>query len=229
MKPIHKNLLITAITSIGIGAFAILPVVFSDNGYVAGFVFFPLLLLIGIVAFILFFAGLVTVTKKIGPFLLLSSILLPSGFVVAGIISKQLELGSYREQPMRPIAAPIANKVLFKKEASHEKIEMFWTDIIGYPTDDRGGHWSRPGVSGGFRPGDENGYEVIVFSFRPEATEEEKNDVRERIKNYPPVYQFLENVDTTPVETPKLEADNSNTKKAVNVAPREPNTFKTVQ
>lgn len=129
---------------------------------------------------------------------------------------------------MQSIAAPIGNKVLFKKEATHEEIERFWTDIIGYPTDDKGGHWSRPGVSGGFRPLDENGHQVIIFSFRPEASEEEKNDVRQRINNYAPVFQFLENVDTTQVETLEPEIDNSTATKPVSNATREPKTFKTL-
>lgn len=213
MRPIYKRLIITAVASLGVGALAVIPVVNSENGYVAGYVYFPLIFLIGIVCFGMVLAGLITITRTEGPYLLLAAVLLPVGFFGAAFISKSLELGAYREEPMRPITPSVANKVLFKSEASHDEIEQFWTHVIGYPTDDRGGHWSRPGVGGAFRPGPQNGHEVIVFSFTPSATEEEKNDVRERIRNYPPVYQFVENVDTTPAETPVPDGDNSIPKK----------------
>src|SRR5690242_15231875 len=112
MKPVYKNLLLTALGSLGLGALAIVPVVDSDNGYVAGFVFLPLLLLIGIVVFVLFIAGLITITKPAGPFLLLSAVLLPTGFFGGAFVAKTLELGAYREEPMIHFPPPIANKVL---------------------------------------------------------------------------------------------------------------------
>ena len=228
MKPIHKRLFATTILALSVGALAIVPVVNSDNGYVAGYVFFPLLCLIGLAAFILFVAGLVTIVKGPGPYLLLASIMLLAGFFGAAFVAKSLELGAYQEQPMRPIAEPIANKVLFKKEASHEEVERFWSHVIGYPTGPTS-HWSIPGVGGGFRPGPERGHEVIVFSFRPEATEEEKDVVRERIRNYLPVYQFLENVDTRPTETPEPDIDNTNTKKPVKTPQIEPSNLRIVR
>ncbi len=67
MKSIHKRLLLTTALSLSVGALAIVPVVNSDNGYVAGYVFLPLLLLVGITAFVLFFAGLLTIVKGPGP------------------------------------------------------------------------------------------------------------------------------------------------------------------
>jgi hypothetical protein len=221
MMSIYKRLLITVLASLGVGVLAIIPVVNSENGYAAGYVYFPLIFLIGIVCFVMIFAGLITITRTEGPYLLLAAVLLPVGFFGAAFVSKSLELGAYREEPMRPITPAVANKVLFKSDASHDDIERFWTHVIGYSTDDRSGHWSRPGVGGAFRPGPQNGHEVIVFSFTPSATEEQKNDVRERIRNYSPVYQLLENVDTTPAGTPVPDVDNSIPKKTAVGSPRE--------
>ena len=163
VRPIYKRLLITGVASLALGALGIIPVVNSENGYVAGYVYFPLILLIGFGCFVMVLAGLITMTRTEGPYLLLAAILLPVGFFGAALVSKSLELGGYREEPMRPITPPIANKVLFKSGASNEEIERFWTHVIGYPTDDRGGHWSRPGVGGAFRPGPKTLTKLLFF------------------------------------------------------------------
>jgi hypothetical protein len=224
MKTIHKRLLATTILALGVGALAIVPVVNSDNGYVAGYVFFPLFCLICITAFILFFAGLVTITKAPGPYLLLASILLPVGFVGAAFVSKSLVLGAYKEDPMVSFPPPIANKVEFKLDATDEQIEKFWTQIIGY-SETLGGMSFRPGVVSAAR----SGHRTITFAFRDNATDEQKNDMRERINNYPPVQRFLESVDTRPTETPEADIDNANTKKPVKVEPREPSRVEIVR
>ncbi len=43
-----RKLLIVAAISLGLGVLAIVPVVQSDNGYVAGFIFLPMLMLVGV-------------------------------------------------------------------------------------------------------------------------------------------------------------------------------------
>jgi hypothetical protein len=200
----------------------IVPVVTSQNGYVAGYVYLPMLFLLAVACICLFIIGFAFLLREsmTGLYFLIAMLTLPAGFFGSALTAKYLEVGAYQEDPIRPIVAPIANKVLFKKDAHHEEIERFWTHVIGYPTDDRGGHWSHPGVGGAFRSESEDGHEVIVFSFRPEATEDEKNDVRERIRNYTPVYRFLENVGTTRIETPDIKIDTSNTKKVFERSPR---------
>ena len=216
MNPIYKKLLITALWSLGLGALAIVPVIHSDNGYVAGYVFFPILLLIGAAALLLFIGGLITVTKPAGPFLLLFAFLLPVGFFAGGFVAKTFELGAYREQPMFHFPPPIANKVLFKKEATHDEIERLWTHIIGYPTGETSS-WTRPGIEGAARTAAENGHEVVTFSFRPEATEDQKSDIRARINSYPPVFHNFEDVPTaTPAaSTSPSTVSNVETKKYV--------------
>ena len=140
---------------------------------------------------------------------------LPAGFFGSANTAKLLELGAYREEPMTPIVAPIANKVLFKKDATHDEIERFKTAVI-----------SHQGVGSRGDNGEENGHRVVVFEFWPDASEEQKNEIRERIKNYPPVYQYLENVDTTTPQVPS-PANPTNTKQPHTVP--EPNTFKHTQ
>src|SRR5688500_1156174 len=128
MKPIYKRSFITAPVSLGVGALAIVPVVTSDNGYVAGYAFFPLFLLVGLVAFVLFVVGLIRIKENSGPILLLAAVLLPAGFFGAALISKQLELGAYREDPMVPIVPEASNIVLLKKGTTEEQISAFWNE-----------------------------------------------------------------------------------------------------
>ena len=219
MKIFYKKLFFSTVASLVTGAAMVVPIVTSENGYSAGLIMSLLILLLAGICVILFIIGFAFLFREnmIGLCFLLAMLALPTGFFGTAITAKQFELGAYREEPMTPIAGPVANKVFFKKGSTHEEIERFWTHVIGYPTNDRGGHSSHPGVRGGFRPGPENGHEVIAFEFRSDATEEEKADIRERIKNYPPVHQYLENVDTTPIQDETPPPNPGQTKKAVTV------------
>ena len=202
MRPIFKNLLITSVCSLALGALANVPVINSANSYVASYPFLLLLILIGIVAVVLFITGLITISESIGPLFLLSAILLPTGFFGGAFIAKALELGAYCGEPMISFPPPVANKVLFKKGATDEEIARFWSHIIGYPTGENSS-WTRPGIESAARTPAENGHEVVTFSYRPNATEEQRADIRVRINSYPPVFQYLENVTTAiPIPSP---------------------------
>ena len=146
MKPNHKYLLITVIGSLSVGALLLALVITSDNGYVAGFVFLPLLLLIGIISFILLFIGLIQITKKAGPFLLLSALLLPIGFFGAAYIAKQLELGAYREDPMVPLTPENSNIIIFKTGTTENQINHFWEEVLSVERSDNRGYDHLPGI-----------------------------------------------------------------------------------
>ena len=90
MNPIYKKLLITALWSLGLGALAIVPVIHSDNGYVAGYVFFPILLLIGAAALLLFIGGLITVTKPADRFFFFSLFYYRLDSSLEGLLRKRL-------------------------------------------------------------------------------------------------------------------------------------------
>ena len=106
MKGIYRNLVISGILSLGLGVLSIMPVVLSENGYVAGYVYLPLLILIFLVAAILFLVGfgLIAASKKAGPYILLSSILIPVGFFGGAFVFKYFEVGAYRVEPMIPFS-----------------------------------------------------------------------------------------------------------------------------
>ena len=211
MKQVLKCLLPTALLSIALGVLAIVPVVQSDNGYVAGYVYFPIVLLILLVSIILGIGGLVMLAawKRAAPFLLTAALLIPSGFFGSAFVAKSFELGAYREQPMRPIIPAVANKVVFKKDATDEDVQKFWREVLSDPVG-KSGEKTRPGIQSIGSSLPENGHEVVVFAFFPGATESEKADVRSRIRANEPVQDYFENVETKPPPTPETSVSNSN-------------------
>lgn len=216
-------LIIIAVISLTVGALAIVPVVKSENGYVGSIAFFFLFILVCIVTVILFLAGLLCLpfSKKIGISVLTSTLMLPVGFFGAAITSKHFEIGAYKEQPMRPIIPQTANKVIFKKDATHDEVQAFWREVLSEPVGETGSK-SRPGIQAVASNPDENGHEVVTFAFFENATEEQKADIRRRINEYEPVLEFLEDVDTTP----KLrKVENDPYKQNTKGISREPDTF----
>lgn len=224
MNKYLKYAIVSGLLAVSVGICGTAIVVQSENGYVGSMMYGPLIMAFGVLCFLTLFGGLVTLTKPAGPALLLATLLLPVSFLGTAGIAKYFEWGAYREEPMVSFPPPIANKVVFRSDATDEQIERFWTHIIG-TSDSEGGMSFRPGVRSATR----SGHRTITSAFRDDATEEEKDYIRERIRNYRPVHQYLENVDTLQQKHPEPNIDNVNTKKPVVIAPREPNTFKTVQ
>jgi hypothetical protein len=62
-----RNLLLSILLPLGLGILAILPVINRDNGYLAGFVFLPLFILVLLGSAGLFVAGLVAMGMKRTP------------------------------------------------------------------------------------------------------------------------------------------------------------------
>ncbi|MBA2378429.1 MAG: hypothetical protein H0V76_02505 [Blastocatellia bacterium] len=142
-----KFIIGTSLLSLTTGSLAIAPVVMSENGYVGSIVFLPVLIVVLIVAALTFLVGIVVLAtwRELGPYILLFAMLLPIGFFTGAMISKHLEIGAYKVEPTRPVVPAISNKVLSKKEATHDEVQRFWTEIVGYPTG-KASRWSRPGV-----------------------------------------------------------------------------------
>jgi hypothetical protein len=86
-----------------LGILAIVPVIRSQNGYVGALDFALMLVLVALVTITVFIAGLLTRKEEIGFCLLLAALILPIGFCGSGLISKQFQIGAYREEPMIPI------------------------------------------------------------------------------------------------------------------------------
>lgn len=215
MKLFERVLLSVALPLVA-GCSLLIPVITSDNGYVAGFVFLPLFFLVSLVAGALFIVGLILTGLKgrAGLWWLPAGPLVFAGFIGLALTAKQFGLGAYREEPMISFPPPIANKVLFKKDATDEEIDKLWTHVLGYPTSETS-HRTRPGVQSVARTVAEDGHEVVTFSFFSDATEEQKVDIRKRIQSYPPVFRYLENVPSaTPTPLPSMQLNaNVKTKK----------------
>jgi hypothetical protein len=198
----HIKIGLVALISLITGALCLFPVVTSENGYVGSIVFFFLLVLVLGIAAIGFLIGLVVTatSNRVGPYIILFAVFLPIGFFGGAVVSKYLEIGAYRIEPMSPIVPAVANKVVFKKDATHDEVQEFWQTILSEPHN-VSGSMTRPGVRGITSNIPENGHEVVTFVFFETATDEQRADIRRRIMANPSVYQYLENVNTSVVTT----------------------------
>jgi hypothetical protein len=79
----------------------------------------------------------------------------------------------------------------FKKDSSKERQDYFYDNILMKPV--QGGHWMRDGVQGAFGI-DEHGYKGFGITFCPDATQEQREDIKKRLAESPLVYKVYENV-----------------------------------
>lgn len=195
MKTVYKKIFLIFLLSFVIGSGAISLVVRSDNGYVAGFVFLPILFFISLLSLILFIVGfiLLVLKEKSAPWILLSAVLIPSFFISSGLIAKHFEIGAYREEPMVSIPEEISSIIVFKKGVTNDQVNDFWNTILSTEGSDKRGFETIPGVRTISSLQTKNGNEAIAFSFFPNATEEQKQFVFTKVKSSPIVYQLLEN------------------------------------
>ena len=194
----NKNLnriILSIFLPIALGCGAILPVVNSENGYVAGYVFFPLFLLIGLATLCLLIAGLIylVIETKLGGWILLAAFLLPASFISSASIAKYFEIGAYRQEPMISFDDEMSNIILLKEGTNNDQIEDFWHKTLLIEESDEKGYKHRTGIGTIGRIQSRNGHEAIAFGFFPNATEEQKQIVFEKVKYSPIVYELLEN------------------------------------
>jgi len=103
--PTLMGLAITAILSAVAGSIPTAILASTENGYVAGFVVLPLLLLLGIVRILLFICAILFIAKEkfaLGLYFLLSVPLIPAFWLGSAIVAKHFEIGAYRVEPMVP-------------------------------------------------------------------------------------------------------------------------------
>lgn len=200
------RVILAVVLPIAVGCLFILPTITSDNGYVAGFVFLPFFILAILLSVGLLLGGLIATGIKGRPGLwwLPAGPLLIVGFLGLAFIAKEFGWGAYREQPMIPFPPPIANRVDFKQNATHEDVEGFWTHVIGYQTDGDGAYF-RPGVQSAVRSGER----TVTFAFRADATDEQKADIRVRISAYSAVERYVENVPSEFADPPERDVISS--------------------
>lgn len=83
----------------------------------------------------------------------------------------------------------------YKKESSKAARDHFYENVLNKSVS--GGHWPRDGVQALFRI-DRNGYEGFGITFRPEATPEQREEIKKILDESPLIYKVY--VDIVPVE-----------------------------
>lgn len=195
MSAIYRNFIVTFLVSVVIGCGATLMVASSANGYVAGFVVLPLILLIGVASLILFVVGCICLGFKssVASWLLLSAFLLPASFISSAMVAKYFEIGAYHQDPMIPISDGINSVVVFEKGTTNDQINDFWEKTMSLERTDGRGYDHLPGIRTMMQIQPRNGRDAMAFGFFPNATEEQRQFVFSRVRSSTIVYQLLEN------------------------------------
>lgn len=177
----------------------------SSNGYAAGFVAMPIMLLEVLICGVLAVTGFILLAKDklFGLYLLLAVVLIPGATVGSALLAKHFEIGAYRVEPIQPIIPPVANKIVFRKGVSSDEVQAFWRDVLSTPHSG-GGSMSLPGVQSMSTALPEDGHEILLFSFFETATKDQKAVVRDRILTSSKVLQLKEDtaIDQTDLELP---------------------------
>lgn len=227
MKFLNLKLLITIVVSLGLGALGVVPIVQSENGYVAGYIVLPLFFLLVLACLVLFIVGIAFLCfeKKAGFYLLVAMLMLPVGFLGSALLAKHFEIGAYRVDPIDPMTPEISNIVFLNKNVTNAQINSFWNETLATEREDGRGHTSLPGIHGvGGLPAKE-GHEVVEFSFFPNATEEQREFVYSRVRASPIVFKLLENVSTKDYTVPEnVPSNDSGPEKGVKIQTNSSNT-----
>ena len=216
-----KNVLLSVLLPLSLGILAILPVITSENGYVAGFVFLPLIILILLASLGLLIASLIAtgINGRRGLWVLLSGPMLLCGFFGGAMVAKQFEIGAYREDPMVHFPAELTNIVLFKPGTTNQQINEFLDQTISSPHEG-GGTWPLPGIQSMGNIGKYEHFDAVSFDFFETSTEEQRQYVYDRVESSPFVSELRKNVqskDYMPTSEPLSENQSQNTKKAVTI------------
>lgn len=183
------------------GAIPIAIIASAENGYVAGYVVLPLLLLECVICVFLFIVAIVLIAKEkfaFGLYILLSVLLLPTFTFATAIVAKHFEIGAYKIEPMRPLIPIVANKILFNRDVTRDGVLGFLQNELNDPLD------AIQSIGNG---NPEDGREVVVFSFFENASEDAKEVARQKILTSPKVHKIVEDVDTRLPTTPSSTID----------------------
>lgn len=113
----------------------------------------------------------------------------------------------FHRNETRPIGPEVKASlaIYFRQGVTNEQIEKFWQEVLSRPDPDGRGHYHRDGVGDISRifPSVQ-GHEGIAMSFFPDATNEEREEIKRAVRDSPIVYKVLENV--APADVKDLEA-----------------------
>ena len=179
------TLAIATLVSISIGLIAARVVASEPNAYVAGYIWFGLLLTGSILILCLLIVSLILLIvreTKSSLLLMLCSVLLAGSYLIGFAVMQKIGWTNFNEE-MTPIIPEVADLVvIFRPDANHEQIQNFWNEILS--TGQVGGIARIPSIEG---------HAAIAISFFPSASEAQREEVKAKVKSSPIVYRVMEN------------------------------------
>lgn len=188
-----------AAISLGVGFTLARLVAIEPNGYVAGFTWFILLVLIAILMGILMILSAVFLliprpTKWIGILLVSCAALLPISYISSFALMQRIGWTNIVDDPLRPLPPEVIDLVIiFKPGTDPQQIVQFMSETISTPSSN-GGHSPLPGIRDIGRLAPVRGNKAVMIQFLSEATTSQRDDIKARIKVSPVVMVVLQNI-----------------------------------
>ncbi len=118
------------------------------------------------------------------------------------LLSLACPRGGSGHSEMRPIGpeVPASLVMYFKKDVTQAQISAFSKEVLSRPHPEGRGEYQAPGVQSTLLVSTQ-GHEGYAITFFPNATDQQRQSLRDAIKASPIVYKVLENVSPADVKT----------------------------
>lgn len=119
-----------------------------------------------------------------------------------GLLCLACPLGRPADSDLRPIGPEVRASLViyFKSGATQEQISSFTKEVLSRPHPEGRGHYQPVGVQSLLRVRAVQGHEGIAITFFPNATDEQRQNLRDAVNASPVVYKVLENVSPADVK-----------------------------
>ncbi len=196
----HAAIALVALLSMAGGVLLAFHFANEPSGFAATYI----VVLLWFIALLLLIAGAALAipryTRWVGTLSIIAAGLLVASFFTVFKAIETFGEVRWQHEKMIPIGPDVqANLVIyFKVDATHDQIQSFWEETIS--TRQERGTWPLPGVKDILRLIPTQGHEAIAVSFTPSATEEQRENVKSKVKSSSIVYKVLEDVASEDVE-----------------------------
>lgn len=177
------------------------------HGYVAAY-WNPAVMVLA-VAFVI--VGAVTLvprfTRRFGVGAIIGGLLLVPLFLVAVNVLDATGQIRWRNQPQVRLGPNVRASlvVLLRSDATNDEINSVWETVLSDPDPQGAGHWPLPGIGGIGRVAVIEGHVALAVTLRPNATQEQVDEIHRRLNDCEHVYKVIEDVAPAEVSIPDVE------------------------
>ena len=197
-----------AVASVGLGFTGAKILANEPIGYLAVYTWLRLMMIgVPLVLILLVLGAILSLRPKTrwsgGLAIMAAGLIVASAFASFKVLDAFGEI-LYKHEKMVPIGPEVQASlvVYFKHGTTHDQIEYFWQNVLSSPDPNGRGHWPREGIGMIGREKAVEGHEGVSVSFRGNATEAQREQIKRAVSASSIVFKVLENV--APANVKKL-------------------------